>query len=460
MSEPLVVGVVTYNNLPMLQKCFESWRRIPNAHLVIWDNGSDAATVDWLKTQQIDKLFLAPFNAGLCVGRNRIIEYNREAVRGPHVLLLDSDVLFHEGSVELMLEAINSDPVVGMVGFGQANHGFHLSIEGYVEEASNECILSRMDMWREIGLFPECLNYYSSDSWKSTLANMHGWKTRLVTSAKGYDHFAHGSHVNREVPFLMAKDRQKWIAVERNFESYWRQRLILGKGSLMPHFQAHDADSLVEEEVLVLDGHSEVIVKPSHNRQYTADYDVKALLHLFKRVRGNYLELGCHRGLTLMQFCYNFPGAVCYGVDSSDEAGLPNRQHTECPSREELGCHVRAFKNAYVFDQKIEDFLIGQLDDVALVFIDSDHSYAGVKATTEKVLHHFYRQTDLKRRIIVWHDYIPKSQLTEGHPAAWIGVGDYIRTEIAPKLMCRWIRGTTLAYAVYVPDLKTDLLPR
>src|SRR5690242_8393317 len=166
MSQELVVGVVTFNNLPMIQKCFESWRRIPNTKLAIWDNGSEPETVEWLKAQQIDKLFLNPSNAGLCVGRNRIMEYNREVVRSPFILLLDSDVLFHEGSVELMLAAIAEDESIGMVGFGQANQGFPLSVDGYVEEASNECILSRMNMWREIGMFPESLVYYSSDSWK------------------------------------------------------------------------------------------------------------------------------------------------------------------------------------------------------------------------------------------------------------------------------------------------------
>jgi glycosyltransferase involved in cell wall biosynthesis len=455
---PIVVGIVTYNNLPMIQKCFESWRRIPNTRLVIWDNGSDPETVAWLREQKIDKLFLNAINAGLCVGRNRIIEHSRETELSPFILLMDSDVLFHEGSLDLMLETILSDESIGMVGFGQANHGFPATAQGFVEEASNECILSRISMWREIGLFPESLAYYSSDSWKSTLASMHGWKTKLISSAKGYDHFAHGSHVNKEVPVLMAKDMQKWATIERNFESYWRQRLILGKRGVV--HPSGDPDALVDEETLLLDGHDEVILKPSLNRQYTSDYDVKALLRLFKRVRGNYLELGCHRGLTLMQFCYNFPDAICYGVDSSDGAGIPSNQRTECPRREEIGSHVRAFKNACVFDQKIENFLIGQLDDVAFVFIDSDHTYEGVKAATEKVLHHFYRQTDLKKRIIAWHDYIPKSQINEEHPAAWIGVGDYVRTEVAPKLMCRWIRGTTVAYAVYVPDLKSSLLPR
>jgi glycosyltransferase involved in cell wall biosynthesis len=449
MSEQaLVVGVVTYNNLPMLQKCFDSWRKIPNSHLVVWDNGSEPETTEWLKQQPIDKLFLNPTNAGLCVGRNRIIEYNREVVRGPFILLLDSDVLFHEGSVELMLEAINSDPSIGMVGFGQANQGFPLAANGYVEEASNECILSRMDMWREIGLFPESLIYYSSDSWKSTLANMHGWKTKLVTSVKGYDHFAHGSHVNKPVPAIMRKDQEHWMSVESKFQTYWRQRLLLGKGNVYKADMSEPsgADWAVPDEIFEPNDRTLRLLKPTVLTQFTNWIDCQALTSLMNYVNGNYLELGCHQGLTLMQIAYNFPHLTCYGVDySGRDIPLPEEQEDERPTSAEIGMHVRAFRNAKVFDVPIQKLGFSTLEDVALTFIDASLTYEGVKMATERVLEYYYA-LPVKRRIIAWHDYTPLRLKKEDD---WIGVGEYVRKELSERFVCRFVRNTNLAYMIW-----------
>jgi glycosyltransferase involved in cell wall biosynthesis len=448
MSVPLVVGVVTYNNLPMIQKCFESWRRIPNAHLAVWDNGSEPATTEWLKSQPIDKLYLNPTNAGLCVGRNRIIEYNREVVRGDFILLLDSDVLVHEGSVELMLEAINSDGSVGMVGFGQANQGFPLGANSFVEEASNECILSRMSMWREIGTFPESLTYYSSDSWKSTLANMHGWKTKLVTSVKGYDHFAHGSHVNKPVPAIMRKDEEYWLTMERRFVSYWRQRLLVGKGNVYKAdmSEPNGADWLVPDEIFEPDDRVLKLLKPTVQTQFTNWIDAQALTMLMTHVNGNYLEIGCHHGLTLMQLAYNYPHMTCYGLDySGTDIERPEEQQDERPSHEEIGWHTRSFRNVKTFDAPVAKFPFQSLEDVALTFIDANLTYEGVKEATERVLEHYYA-LPVKRRIIAWHDYTP---LRLKQPGDWIGTGEYVRKELAERFVCRFVRNTNLAYMIW-----------
>lgn len=448
MSQELVVGVVTFNNLPMIQKCFESWRRIPNTKLAIWDNGSEPETVEWLKAQQIDKLFLNPSNAGLCVGRNRIIEYNRETVRSPFILLLDSDVLFHEGSLELMLAAIDDDESVGMVGFGQANQGFPVSAGGFVEEASNECILSRMNMWREIGMFPESLVYYSSDSWKSTLANMHGWKTKLITSVKGYDHFAHGSHVNKPVPTIMRKDQDHWLSTEAKFISYWRQRLILGKGNVYKADMSEPAgaDWAVPDEIFQPDDMALKLIKPSVQTQYVGWVDCQALISLMGYANGNYLELGCHHGITLMQLAYNFPHITCYGVDySGNDFELLPQQKDERPTHAEIGWHTRAFRNVKTFDVPIEKFAFSNLEDVTLVFIDAGLDYKGVKMATERVLEYFLT-LPVKRRIIAWHDYTPQRLKKEDD---WIGVGEYVRKELSERFVCRFVRNTNIAYMIW-----------
>jgi glycosyltransferase involved in cell wall biosynthesis len=448
MSAPLAVGIITFNNLPMVQKCFASWRAIPGAHLIIWDNGSEPETVEWLKAQQIDKLFLNPTNAGLCVGRNRIIEYNREIVRGEFILLMDSDVMFHDGSAALMLAAISTAPDIGMVGFGQANQGFPIGTNSFVEEASNECILSRMAMWREIGMFPESLVYYSSDSWKSTLANMHGWKTKLVTTVKGYDHFAHGSHVNKLVPSIMKRDQEHWLAMEQKFVTYWRQRLILGKGNVYKADLAESdgADWAVPDEIFEPDDRTLKLLKPTVQTQYTNWIDCQALVSLMHYTNGNYLEVGCHHGLTLMQLAYNFPLMTCYGVDySGSDFELPPQQKDERPTNAEIGWHTRAFRNVKTFDVPFQKFAMSNLENVTTVFIDASLTYDGVKMATERVLEHFY-SLPAKRRILAWHDYTPLRFKT---PNDWIGVGEYVRKEISERFPCKFVRNTNLAYMIY-----------
>lgn len=452
MSVPIVVGVVTFNNLPMLERCFDSWRRIPDSHLVIWDNGSDKEIVDWLKSKPIDRLFSQSENAGLCVARNRIIEYNRNIVKHPYILLMDSDVLFHEGSLELMVSAMDADPEVGLVSFSQANQGVYpVSPDGYVEETSNECQLTRMRMWREIGLFPESLTYYSGDSWKSSIANMHGWRTKMVLGAKGYDHFAHGSHVNEGVSEILEKDQSYWLKTEEKFQKYWQRRFLLGKGKSYAgeYLDEPGADWKVPDEIYKAEDLAHKLIRPSVNRQFTSYFDCQALIWLAERVSGNYFEIGCHQGLTLMQLAYNYPDRVAYGLDYTGvNEKLNQAQASEQPTVQELGWQVRGFKNVQIFNCLFDQFNLNEsLDDVGLVFVDADSTYEGVKAITEKVLAYFMARSK-KRRIVAWHDYIPQ-RLQKPDDADWIKVGHYVRSELADLFVCRFIRDTNLAYMVW-----------
>lgn len=444
--EKIVVGVVTYNNRPLLERCFASWRSVPNAHLVVWDNGSSRETLDWLRMQPIDKLFVSPENVGVCIARNRIIEYNRDFLKCRYLLLLDSDVCLHDYASKALVDAAEADTSAGMFGFGQANKCWNVDSRGYVEEIANECTLSKMEMWSEIGLYPETLKYYSGDSWKSTIANMHGWKTRIVPGI-GYDHYAHGSTSNPGVTDQRAVDVEKWIEMESRFETYWRTRIILGKKGRTRHEARGNPDNMVEEERIDLDTLGESILMPDKRMQFTSDYDVKVLMHLFNRLHGNYLEVGCHRGLTTMQFAYNFPDSTCYGIDHSGPDTMPIEQKFEKPDLLEIGMHVKGFKNARTYSSRIDQTMLSKLRDVVFVFIDADLSYDGVKGITQEILQYLFNQKDDRMRIVAWHDYIPAHQETDEQ--RWIGVGKYIRDEVAGRLKCRWVTGSRIAYAVY-----------
>lgn len=227
------IGVVTYNRVDLLEVCFPTWQAVENAVLAVFDSGSDNKTVEWLKSHDIDHLTLSETNVGCWVGRNRLVEYFRDEHSDiEFVLLPDSDVELLPGSVGAMLSVARMYPDAGFVAWPQANKGFPVAEEGYVEEVASECNLTRMEMWRDVK-YPESLVYYSGDSWCSTIANMLGWRTVLVQGqGEGYVHHAHGSTGNEGVNEIAEKDVGRWQEIEARMARYWEHRFEHGKGSL------------------------------------------------------------------------------------------------------------------------------------------------------------------------------------------------------------------------------------
>lgn len=446
------IGIVTYNNLPLIQQCFPSWRSARDCHLVVFDNGSEPEIVEWLKRRPIDRLILARENKGLCYARNRIIEYYRERDFADFVLLADSDVRFHDEMIEEMLNRIQTDERIGIVGYPQANKRFPTAPDGSVEEIANECQLTRLRMWLEIGLFPEILHYYSGDSWKSTIANMHGWRTVVIEGSQGYDHFQHGSHVNPGVKEAMTRDTTLWARKEAEFIKYWRTRILLGKGGqYQDATKDADTDAKIEETTCEppFDG-VELLMPRDGGFQFTPQRDVETLVWLSRQVPGNILEVGCHRGITAMQMAFNNPQKLVYAIDySGGEPTMCADQLNEQPRSGELGRYLKPFRNVCVFDERFDRFRMDSLDSVDFVFYDADLTYDTAKASTEKILEHFFRNSQAHSRLLVWHDYVPKWQKSN-HPA-WLRIGEYVRREVSHRFPVRYFHGTNLACLAYPP---------
>lgn len=231
------IGIVTYNGLDVLKKCLETWICDDRYDLYVFDNGSDEETVKWLDHELVRHhrfiwLHLAGENKGLYYARNRLIEKITKSTESNLFVLMDSDIEFFPHSIDLMRDAINQRNDIGMVGFHQANSGFPISPEGFVEELTGECVMYRRELFQEVGGFNELLKYYSGDSHFCTKANMHGWKIKPILS-EGYIHHKHTSQSNPGVKDQAAKDVEHWTEVDTNMEKYWSNRLVCGKG----HFQ-------------------------------------------------------------------------------------------------------------------------------------------------------------------------------------------------------------------------------
>lgn len=194
------IAVVTFNRLDVLKLCLPSLVQT-GCHVAVWDNGSGVDTVDYLRRQPV-KLVTSAVNRGAWFGRNRLIEYFRDHYPRIHYLLVvDSDVELFPGSLAAMSDLIEGDRGRAFVAWPQANKHCEIFDGMMVEEVASECVLTRMDVWLETGLFPEVdaetgapIMYHCSDSYKFQIATICGYPVALVMGkGVGYKHYAHAA---------------------------------------------------------------------------------------------------------------------------------------------------------------------------------------------------------------------------------------------------------------------------
>jgi O-antigen biosynthesis protein len=110
--------ILTFNQLEYTKECVKSIQKhTPEPHEIIFvDNGSTDKTVKWLRTLVQEnknyKLIENKRNLGFAKGCNQGIE----ASHGEFILLLNNDVVVSDGWLSGLLECLNHDPTVGIVG--------------------------------------------------------------------------------------------------------------------------------------------------------------------------------------------------------------------------------------------------------------------------------------------------------------------------------------------------------
>jgi GT2 family glycosyltransferase/tetratricopeptide (TPR) repeat protein/2-polyprenyl-3-methyl-5-hydroxy-6-metoxy-1,4-benzoquinol methylase len=106
--------VVTHNQLHYTRQCLESlrFRTDEPFELIVVDNGSTDGSVDYLRAQPEITLISNPDNRGFPAAANQGMQY----ARGQQVLLLNNDTILTTGWLRRMLDALHSDPKIGMVG--------------------------------------------------------------------------------------------------------------------------------------------------------------------------------------------------------------------------------------------------------------------------------------------------------------------------------------------------------
>lgn len=164
--------------------------------------------------------------------------------------------------------------------------------------------------------------------------------------------------------------------------------------------------------------------------------ELQCLLWLAAQCSGDILEIGCNNGQTTAELANAFPAKTIHACDFTG-GPLPNQdQASEQPAHEALAVFAKQ-KNVNVINCLSADLNYAQMAGVRFVFIDADHTFAGVRTDTIKAMSHLAGTG--WPGVIVWHD------AGRDNPD-WVGVRRYLESEIMPSHDVRFIPGTRLAY--------------
>jgi hypothetical protein len=201
-----------------------------------------------------------------------------------------------------------------------------------------------------------------------------------------------------------------------------------------------------------------IIPLPAEAEKYPVFYEAaddqhrretRALFWLASQTTGAILEIGTHNGIKAMELARTFPSRRIITVDyTGPNPTMHPAQLSEQPSPFYFGERCRNLPNVTCIDRdsrrleyRVLEFHHGP---IGFIFIDGDHSEAGVRADT----HNATRYAELARHplIIAWHDYADY-----GPEYGWVAVKHVLLQRCAsrylPPLSITEIEGTRTAFA-------------
>lgn len=113
MTVPVQIGIVLYNSLADLPRCFAGIRQQTHANLrvTVFDNASSDASATWLRENAPEaEVIVSPVNLGFGGGHNALMRQRRP---NEYYLALNPDVYLHPGYVAALAAVLSVDSQVG-----------------------------------------------------------------------------------------------------------------------------------------------------------------------------------------------------------------------------------------------------------------------------------------------------------------------------------------------------------
>jgi len=218
--EVVSVIIVTWNSEKEISNCLSSLRN--DLEVIVVDNCSQDRTKEIVRKRFPNvKLLENPSNLGFAEANNRGIR----VAKGEYILLLNPDTVVREGSIEKMVEFMNTHPDVGVIGPKLLNRDGSIQPScrefpsyknilfeltgiprvfprlslwrmGYfnhntlreVDQPMGACLLIRRDLLREIGGFDETFPIFMNDVDLCYRIKNRGWKVLFFPEAEVF-HF-------------------------------------------------------------------------------------------------------------------------------------------------------------------------------------------------------------------------------------------------------------------------------
>lgn len=237
MENPLVsIVILNWNGDGLIQECLGSLSHLEYhpVEIIIVDNGSVDASLQWLRTQRGILLLENKENLGFAKGNN--IGFIR--ARGKYIAVLNNDVIVEPSWLNDPIRNLENDERIGIISCRQMNYYkreiidvlYHIVAKdlsflpfgrgqpydalpeakktGFVLSASGGSAIYRKRMIENLGGFDERLFAYCEDADLSMRAYIEGWKCLYVPTAVVYHKgSASFSQVPEKVSFFGKRNR-------------------------------------------------------------------------------------------------------------------------------------------------------------------------------------------------------------------------------------------------------------